>query len=464
MFKKFERSVQKHSIKRSKVRTIHILKIRGMEVKFNHKKVITWFAIFLLTFTLASYFMFPIKAPGSLTVTPEADRVTIENPLVQIVISAQGVRPIKWTTAEGLELAADARPSGAMGNRTPIWDWLPRQEWPGELCLGNYSYKIVESNDTVATIRFNYTCSQSPIAGLQVVKVLTFYVDKYYFDMKVVLINPTNTSISTAAEWDPGVGYRFATVEYAEPLTELYQAYQEEETAHLDLCLGWNKYQCSNLRWVAVYSRATGEIVAAAIYNATNSVWLEGAGGVWGSETCVEFLSLTIEPESQVAYILKVYGGPLDFTQLSEIGILNLARGLAYRAFPFTWGGETYCATTYSNSTVTAFNFSQPLKQVSFNVTGPLGTSGFCNVTIPKTLLKGNATHPWKVFVDDTETAYIELENETHTFIYFTYNHTIHKVQVIGTWVVPEFPAPLVLPLLMIVASFAGFLRKRFCD
>jgi len=399
------------------------------------KEVAAWVSVFILAFSVALCLVVPVNSPGSLVVTPEADRVTIENPLVQIVISTEGVRPIKWTTAEGLELAADAKPSGAIGNRTPLWDWIPSQmPWPGELCLGDYSYEIVGSNATVATIRFNYTCSQSPIEGLEVVKVLTFYADKYYFDMKITLINPTTGDISTAAPWDPTVGYNINAVEYAEPLDYLYQAYQDGEVPQMHLRLGWDRILASNLRWVAVYSSATGEIVAIAVHNVTNTVWLEGAGGSWGSETRVEFPSLTIAPQSQVTYVLQVYGGPLDFEQLSEVGMVNLAKGMGQIILhPVIWAEKTYYVATFSNSSVSDFSFSMPDWKISFNVTGSDATIGYCNVTIPKTLIRANATHPWTVLVDGTPVSPTVLEDGAYTFLYFTYAHSTQRVEIIGS-------------------------------
>jgi len=91
-----------------------------------------------------------------------------------------------------------------------------------------------------------------------------------------------------------------------------------------------------------------------------------------------------------------------------------------------------YNVNTFSNSTLASFNFSQSLKQISFNATS--GASGFCNVTIPKTLL--NISIPevrWKVIIDgrllSTEERTV-TENETHTSIYFTYTHGTHRVQI----------------------------------
>jgi len=131
-----------------------------------------------------------------------------------------------------------------------------------------------------------------------------------------------------------------------------------------------------------------------------------------------------------------------------------------FRVFNIPWEEEVYQVTTFSHSTIASFNFSHLDKQISFNVTGPPGTSGFCNVTIPKTLLGANETHPWQVLLDGNPINYNKVENETHTFLYFTYTHTTHHVQIIGTWVTPEFPTALILPLLIITALLATILGK----
>jgi len=109
---------------------------------------------------------------------------------------------------------------------------------------------------------------------------------------------------------------------------------------------------------------------------------------------------------------------------------------------------EHHYVTIYCNSTVgwrrdnVPFFFNQPKKRISFNVTGPSNTMGYCNVTIPKQLLNATPTSKWKVFLDDdniTGTVNIS-ENATYTSLYFTYTHSTHKVQVIGTEAISNLP------------------------
>jgi hypothetical protein len=102
-----------------------------------------------------------------------------------------------------------------------------------------------------------------------------------------------------------------------------------------------------------------------------------------------------------------------------------------------------------SNLTVNNFNFSQPLKQISFNVAGPDSTIGFCNVTIPKELLYGK---PWTVLIDGISSPPATTENATHSILYFTYRHSTHKIQVIGTYVITP-PPPLTVSISPLSAS-----------
>ena len=110
-----------------------------------------------------------------------------------------------------------------------------------------------------------------------------------------------------------------------------------------------------------------------------------------------------------------------------------------------------YPVSILSNSTVSNFEFNKTEMQISFNVTGESGTTGYCNVTILKSLLRGS---PWKIQIDNTTIAsFDEKTNDTHTFLYFTYTlESPLQVTIEGTWVVPEFPLIMILLLFMILS------------
>jgi parallel beta-helix repeat protein len=108
--------------------------------------------------------------------------------------------------------------------------------------------------------------------------------------------------------------------------------------------------------------------------------------------------------------------------------------------FSIVWEEETFTVSVESNSTVSNFAFNQPNKEISFYVTGPDGTIGFSNVTIPKQLLYGE---PWSVLIDGISVTPTIAENETYSILYFTYTHSTHKIQIVGTYVIAPPPPPL---------------------
>jgi hypothetical protein len=129
--------------------------------------------------------------------------------------------------------------------------------------------------------------------------------------------------------------------------------------------------------------------------------------------------------------------------------------------FQFAWGGWNHSLTTVSNSTVEGVDFNQTLRTLSVNVTGPSGTSGMCNVTIPKTLLWGD----FSVYVDGLilkeGLGYTHGENETHNVFSVVYDHSSHKIEITATQVIPELSPLLILSLLMATTLLAFKARKR---
>jgi hypothetical protein len=138
------------------------------------------------------------------------------------------------------------------------------------------------------------------------------------------------------------------------------------------------------------------------------------------------------------------------FTSDSELTQSEFLAQITLYIFSIIWGEETFIVSVESNSTVSNFAFNQPDKEISFNVTGPDGTIGFCNVTIPKALLYAE---PWTVLIDGAPMPPTITENETHSCLYFTYTHSTHKIEIIGTWVIPPPPPPLSISISPLSAS-----------
>jgi len=116
-----------------------------------------------------------------------------------------------------------------------------------------------------------------------------------------------------------------------------------------------------------------------------------------------------------------------------------------FRLFKVIADEGTYHVTTLSNSTLASFNFNLSLKQISFSVTGPSSAVGFCNVTVPKSLLRGS----WLVLVDGANVTAdtVMVENGTYTFLYLTYSFSTLMVKIVATEALDTIPP---------VASFTG--------
>lgn len=126
-----------------------------------------------------------------------------------------------------------------------------------------------------------------------------------------------------------------------------------------------------------------------------------------------------------------------------------------------TWNEKTYYVHTVSNSTVSDFHFSQSNKVVSFNVTGLNDTPGFCRVAISRELLWCEDIFDWTVRVNGTIVPIRIQEYADHTYLHFTYSHSIQNVKIFGTKVIPEFPSFLVLPLFMTATLLAVIAYRK---
>lgn len=126
-----------------------------------------------------------------------------------------------------------------------------------------------------------------------------------------------------------------------------------------------------------------------------------------------------------------------------------------------TWNQASYTADVVSNSTVSDFYFNPAEGAfVRLNVTGEEGAVGFCRVTIPKQLLWVEDGQ-WLVLVDDMAADPRVAEDENCTYLYFVYDHSTKTVEIRGTNVVPEFPSPAILPIL-IIATLLVWVSARF--
>jgi hypothetical protein len=134
---------------------------------------------------------------------------------------------------------------------------------------------------------------------------------------------------------------------------------------------------------------------------------------------------------------------------------------ITWHHFQILYEGETYVIPMTTNSHISNLQFTASLKQIMFNVTGETGTMGYCNVTIPKTLLKAEPLSAWEVFLDDyLQLPHVATENGTHTFIYMNYTYSSHRIQIQGIWATTEFSPAAILLLLMVSTMLVAVFKK----
>ncbi|MCW4024465.1 MAG: hypothetical protein NWF01_05450 [Candidatus Bathyarchaeota archaeon] len=117
-------------------------------------------------------------------------------------------------------------------------------------------------------------------------------------------------------------------------------------------------------------------------------------------------------------YMLKaVYRG--DETHLGETNVVSFV------VEPFS--SQSAFSVT-SNSTVTAFSFDSTQKTLSFNVTGESGSTGFVDVSIPKSLM--NDTSGLTLTLDGNQIDYTVESLSENWLLSFTYHHSSHQVMI----------------------------------
>jgi parallel beta-helix repeat protein len=81
---------------------------------------------------------------------------------------------------------------------------------------------------------------------------------------------------------------------------------------------------------------------------------------------------------------------------------------------------------------------------IEFTAAGENGTVGFCRMMIPTAILNSSS---FIVFVDShpVNTTVLPISNSSFVYLYFTYTHSSHEIQV----TIPEF-SPIILSLFMI--------------
>ncbi len=110
-------------------------------------------------------------------------------------------------------------------------------------------------------------------------------------------------------------------------------------------------------------------------------------------------------------------------------------------AFEIEVEDTTFTIGVCTNATVWDVNFNAVARQIKFRVTGEDGTVSFCNLSIPSDLLWVDELDEWEILIDD--------------------DVLTSSASIIAKYVIPEFPAFLILPLFMIAALLVAIAYRR---
>jgi hypothetical protein len=110
-----------------------------------------------------------------------------------------------------------------------------------------------------------------------------------------------------------------------------------------------------------------------------------------------------------------------------------------------------------SNSTLYALAFNNETSTLSFNVTGPTGTTGYVKASIPKNLLTNGEN--LQAYLDGKQLNYSVATLGDSWVFTFNYSHSTHQINLhLQTNASPPQPIGNVIILISIVALFGSFL------
>ena len=124
-----------------------------------------------------------------------------------------------------------------------------------------------------------------------------------------------------------------------------------------------------------------------------------------------------------------------------------------------TWNEKTQTVDVISNSTISDFNLNTTLATISFNATGSNG-NGFSRIRIPKPIVDEMLQNDYVLRIDGQP---VTFENWTATsgeYIYISYAHSQHKIEIIAASTIPEFMFCIILPLFMTTTLLAVMIHR----
>ncbi len=164
------------------------------------------------------------------------------------------------------------------------------------------------------------------------------------------------------------------------------------------------------------------------------------------------------EGEKRV-WVYFMNGDGLESTPATDTILLDTTPTAEYHEV--IYDQTAYVVETRSNSTVSNLTFNQALGRIRFNVDGTTGTAGFCNITVPSELMSGT----FSIYKDDMllieNLDYTQTFNGTHYMFNFTYEHSIHTIEIFSTTVIPELSSLMLISTLITATLIVAILNRR---
>ena len=179
-------------------------------------------------------------------------------------------------------------------------------------------------------------------------------------------------------------------------------------------------------------------------------------GGSNSTYTIIPSRPATVPPPSNVTSDGKTF----TWENTTVSSLRDMTFNIAYQG-KYQSGSTIYYVPILSNSTISNFKFDLNSKTISFNVTGPSGTTGFCNITIPRRLLDIKAQNNWTIMEDGNLISSAQCNvtsNADYCFIYITYSHSSHVISITGDISTIQEMPPNTIPLVMLPISLIAVL------
>ncbi|MDI6846945.1 MAG: hypothetical protein QMD23_02285, partial [Candidatus Bathyarchaeia archaeon] len=165
---------------------------------------------------------------------------------------------------------------------------------------------------------------------------------------------------------------------------------------------------------IFLYDHLTGDFTKLSITTHFNAM-------SFGNPTFTFLRSPNNKPCIVVTYFLFREGLPDKYKD--KAGELIFYKEFKTEPFPITYDNKPYSINVTSNSTISSFNFSEPERSISFNVSGLDDSKGFCVIEIPKELVQNLWQNNYTVLLKGKQWPFENWTYTENTYIYVNYIH-----------------------------------------